>query len=288
MPKPSSRSPADYASTRLAITLAALGHGALGGALLLFLSELLAFLAANVSTTRSAWQAVGILEAAFGLTLFLAVAWPRRHAALVLAGLALNVAGFLTIVALLAMRQIGLAGALGIAIPELAAAAALAFAWRNLMRPPPGFVAAGPDPRALSTTTLFGLQQTLQALAAPPSVQLAMFPELVTSGERTMADFRVWHDRALERQDALSPAQQKVLAGVIERLQAMLHEESRALWTVEGVRTSREWGELRAAARRALMTFAWSVDMPMGVLRRKREEQSSVDLRPPTEPTSSH
>jgi hypothetical protein len=273
--------PPDRIPTRLAIAAAALGHVLLGIVLLLFLPALLAFVGAVVGATRSGWQAVGILELALGVTLFLAVVWPRRHASLLLAGLALNVAGFVTVVALLVMQQVAVPGALGIAMIELLGAGALGFAWRAATRPAPLVAVTGPDPRALSTTTMFGLQQTLQALAAPPSVQLTMFPELISSGERTMADFRAWHERALERQEALSPAQQKVLTGVTERLESMLRDEARMLWTADGVRTSREWGELRAAARRALMTFAWSVDMPMGILRRKREELPGIDMRPP-------
>lgn len=274
--------PNDRPTTRLAIAVAALGHVVLGGALLFSLAELLAFVGAAVSGTRSGWQAIGILELALGVTLFLAVARPRRNVGLVLAGLALNVGGLVIVVALLAMGHVSGLGAVSLALGELLGAVALAGAWRAITKSVPVASLVSPDPRALSTTTMFGLQQTLQALAAPPSVQLTMFPELISNGERAMADFRIWHDRALERQEALSPAQAKGLAGVTERLQSMLVDEARGLWTADGVRTSREWGELRAAARRALMTFAWSVDMPMGVLRRKREEKGSVDLRPPS------
>src|SRR5690606_21385047 len=117
------------------------------------------------------------------------------------------------------------------------------------------------------------------ALAAPASVQLAMFPDLLANGEKVMAEFRLWRERALQKQDVLSPQQQEALTGLDECLHAMLGVAE--LWNADAVRAAPEWSKLRASARRALVAFAWSVDMPMNVVRRRRESTSSVDLRPP-------
>jgi hypothetical protein len=160
-----------------------------------------------------------------------------------------------------------------------AAAALLALPLLPLRRPPAA--APPPDGRASSTTTLFGLQQTLQALAAPASIQLTMFPDLVANGQLVMGEFQQWRERAMLRQEMLTPQQREALLGLDQCLQSML--ATVALWNGEAVRSAPEWSQLRATARRTLVAFSWSVDMPIGLVKRRRESASSVDLRPPTD-----
>jgi len=233
----------------------------------------------DVHPERVMWQAVGILEMATGGTLLAAFSRPVRNAGLTGAGLLLQLAELVGLLVLAVTGNTEWVNIVPLLGAKAGAAALLALALWALrldgddLANPPG------DPRASSTTTLFGLQQTLQALAAPASIQLTMFPDLLANAERVMADFQEWRTRALQRQGMLTPQQQEALSGLDQCLQGMLHE--RALWSGEAVRVAPEWGVLRANARRALVAFSWSVDMPMGVLRRRRDAPSSVDLRPP-------
>lgn len=234
-----------------------------------------------VNAEKLVWQAVGILETAIGAGLVAAFRRPTRNAGLMGAGFALELAGIVALVCLVA------AGASEVgSVPPLlgakVAGAGLLLAALIAVRRAPEVGLLSAEPRPGSSSTLFGLQQTLQALAAPASIQLTMFPDLVVNGERVMAEFQQWRERALQKQDALSPQQRDALTGLEQCLQAMSNGDATQFWNGDAVRTAPEWGRLRAAARRALVSFAWSVDMPMGVLKRRREGPGSVDMRPPS------
>lgn len=229
---------------------------------------------------RLALQAIGLLTIAVGAGLVAAVLRPVRHSSFILACAVLKVAG-LCALAILVMPGADWGAtspllAVEVLVLVLAVMALLAIAGTPEITDLPA------DVRPVGTTTLFGLQQTLQALAAPATVQLAMFPDLVANGDRVMAEFRLWRERALQKQDLLSAQQAEALSVLDHALQGMLQEGAVGLWSADAVRSSPEWGHLRATARRALVAFAWSVDMPMGVLQRRRDTPSRVDMRPPT------
>jgi hypothetical protein len=261
---------------RLCVLLAALAQLALGLGLLLWPQS--AWFAA-VSGERLALQAVGMLSVAVAAGLFAAYARPLRNVSFVVAAAILKLVGLAWLVFVVASN-----GEWEATTPLLATETlgllALTLALFGIARTPE--VADLPEVRPVSTTTLFGLQQTLQALAAPATVQLTMFPDLVSNGARVMADFKQWRERALSKQDLLTSQQQDALRGLDETLQRMLLDDAVTLWNADAVRTAPEWGQLRASARRALVAFSWSVDMPMGVLKRRRETPSSIDLRPPS------
>ncbi len=262
---------------RFGVLLGALLHLGLGITLLVWPQ---AELFSSISRERLALRAIGVFALAVGAGLIAAFQRPARHSAFV----AVGAASMLAAVASLSVFVVPHADwsatwqMLVMAIVGLLLLGLSAFAIRRT----PETAVTIDDIRPVGTTTLFGLQQTLQALAAPATVQLTMFPDLVANGERVMADFKLWRERALQKQDLLSAPQQGALVGLDAALQRMLQDSAVNLWNAEAVSSSPEWGQLRASARRALVAFAWSVDMPMGVLKRKRESSSSVDLRPPT------
>lgn len=263
---------------RVCVAASALLHLALGAGLLV---QPHAALFDAIAAPTQARQAIGLLQIAIGAALVAAVGKPVRNVGLIAAGAALALLSAGTLATLAAFgapewREVGLL--LG---SQIASVVLLGAPLRAVLRTPePEPVAT--DPRPSSTTTLFGLQQTLQALAAPATVQLTMFPDLIANGERVMAEFKLWRERALAKQSSLSPQQQEALGGLDDCLQRMLQDGASPLWTAEAVRTSPEWGQLRANARRALVAFSWSVDIPINVLKRRRESPSSVDMRPPT------
>lgn len=272
-PRPERRVPSWVFACIALVALAQLG---LGTAMLLW-SAHDPFV--SVNGERLAWQAIGVLQAVVGAALCLPLSRPFRHGSVIGLGLAAKLCGIAALLIAVVVSGADIKASSLLAGVELLLAVLLAAPMRTLASTPE--VAPAPSQvRPVSTTTLFGLQQTLQSLAAPASIQLAMFPDLVGNPERVMGDFRAWRERALLRRDSMSPQQEDVLRGLDECLHRMLEQGSAELWTEQAVRQSVEWGQLRAAARRALVAFSWSVDMPIAVLR--REPRPSIDLSPPT------
>lgn len=233
---------------------------------------------ASVSGERLAWQAVGVLQLVLGAALFLAVSRPARNSGLIAVGIVAKLGGLGFLIYTVLAHGAYLPAVMTLGGFEVFVALLLGLPLRALLNVPE--VAPQPSEiQPVAATTLFGLQQTLQSLAAPASIQLTMFPDLVSNGERVMADFKLWRDRALRKREAMSPQQEEILRGLDECLHRMLDEGAAGLWTVDAVRSSVEWGQLRAAARRALVAFSWSVDMPIAVLRQPREQHPSIDLR---------
>jgi hypothetical protein len=107
------------------------------------------------------------------------------------------------------------------------------------------------------------LRETLQALAAPPDVQLARFPDFVVKADELALDFD--HALVLVRQDggaALSAEQHAALSMVDGLLDAMSGAANARLWTERALREGAEWGRVRAAAAAALRAFGWPVEPP--------------------------
>jgi hypothetical protein len=107
------------------------------------------------------------------------------------------------------------------------------------------------------------LRETLQALAAPPDVQLARFPDFVVKADELALDFD--HALLLVRQEggeALSVEQHAALSAVDGLLDAMSGAENASLWTEQALREDPEWDRVRAAAAAALRAFGWPVELP--------------------------
>ena len=107
------------------------------------------------------------------------------------------------------------------------------------------------------------LIQTLQALASPPEVQLARFPDFVARADELALDF----DDALRLvydcpQIQLEPTQRRYL----DRLNRYLDERSgrtdNPFWTEAAIRQSAEWATLRELARDALTSLDAPLDVP--------------------------
>src|SRR3954469_23622245 len=107
------------------------------------------------------------------------------------------------------------------------------------------------------------LRETLQALAAPPDVQLARFPDFVVKADELALDFD--HALTLVRQDggaALSAGQHAAVGAVDDLLGAMSGAANARLWTERALREGAEWARVRAAAAAALRTFGWPAEPP--------------------------
>jgi hypothetical protein len=113
------------------------------------------------------------------------------------------------------------------------------------------------------------LQQLLQTLSAPPNVQLRLFPDLGARLDEIAGQFRTQLDAALTSGAALLPQQRELLTLMAQQLAALAANPDDALRNADGVTRSDAWAALRRSARQALVTFGWSVDVPLSALRRE-------------------
>jgi hypothetical protein len=253
----------------------------IGVGLLLAPEAAFEFIDGDVPASKEWWQAAAVLRLGVAAALCLALTGPQRYRSLLVVAAAVRVAGAGALVWLGARGDVSWAGALACITVELGVAAMLWLAERFLGQRQEQMTRPEPDPRR-SSTTMMGLQQSLQALAAPANVQLSLFPDIVSDGDRVKQEFSRWREQVLNRhREQLNPGQSRLLVELEECLQAMLAEASRNLWTQESLRDAPEWGRLRALSRRALVAFSWSVDLPMGALRRAHAPAGSVDMRRP-------
>ena len=107
------------------------------------------------------------------------------------------------------------------------------------------------------------LRDALQALAAPSDVQLARFPLFVAKADELAIDFH--ESLLLVTQDSnsqLSTEQAVALRDLDALLDAMSGVANAELWTEHALRHSAAWQEVRRAAMRALIVFAWPAEPP--------------------------
>ncbi len=97
------------------------------------------------------------------------------------------------------------------------------------------------------------LVETLRILAAPADTQLRQYRDRVVGDDALAYDFA---DAYLLIQSCqqiqLTASQEDALEEVSAALEVMLGAEGVRCWTEEAVRESREWEQVRAAAKRAL------------------------------------
>lgn len=107
---------------------------------------------------------------------------------------------------------------------------------------------------------------SLQALAADPTVQLSLFPDIVCKTDELALDFDHWSQTYLAHFAAESvPAQIGAIGSIDRRLAAMslggpLFDVR--LWEDEALIAREEWEDLRSMARHALDVLGWSMETP--------------------------
>jgi hypothetical protein len=253
---------------RTLLALAGLWDLALGGFLIAFWQEPFRWFRLSEPLYPRIVQCVGLLLALWGVAFVLAAREPLRHWPVVLTGLLGKV------LVPLAMLEAALRSDLpwSLALFSLAVeivwwlpfALILAAARRAEQAPPVRLadVPKTPEP-------VVKLQQLLQTLSAPPNVQLRLFPDLGARLDEIAHQFRTQLDAALAAGHALLPQQRELLAHMSEQLAALTASEDQGLRTSDGVTRSDAWASLRRGARQALVTFGWSVDVPLSAIRRE-------------------
>ena len=107
------------------------------------------------------------------------------------------------------------------------------------------------------------LVRALQALAAPPDVQRARFPEFGATADAVALDYGDALLLALDcPQLRFEPEQRVVLERLDERLDRLRGAGSVALWTATALRDSAEWTTVRALAADALRAIGAPRELP--------------------------
>ncbi len=107
------------------------------------------------------------------------------------------------------------------------------------------------------------LRQALQALALPAEAQIGLLPACTGGADEFALNFDQWSRAAsADRAIRMSRAQREALAAVEGLLDKMSGEKNAHLWTLGALRSNREWTRLRKAARNALESFGWALEVP--------------------------
>jgi hypothetical protein len=144
------------------------------------------------------------------------------------------------------------------------------------------FAMTTPDERSLRAWRFRQLRRSLQALAAPPSGQLALFPEDVAKADELALHFDHWASVIRSSDEgALSDEQRDSLSDIDEKLATMSRDGAEFdadIWTDEALRNSEHWAAVRALAVAALEAFAWaSAEAPSDVHDRTVENAAMED-----------
>jgi hypothetical protein len=119
-----------------------------------------------------------------------------------------------------------------------------------------------PDERSLRAWHFRQLRRSLQALAAPPSGQLALFPDHAAKADELALHFDHWSSVIRGQYDLeLSNDQRDALSAVDAKLATMSRDGAEFdadIWTDEALRNSEHWAAVRDLAVNALETFRWS------------------------------
>jgi hypothetical protein len=104
------------------------------------------------------------------------------------------------------------------------------------------------------------LKWSLQALAAVPSEQPALFPEYERTGNTLARDFDNWSAVVCANyEDDLSHDQRQALAAINQRLSAMSDDDP-DVWSQTALIEDERWDEIRRLACAALDTFGWAIE----------------------------
>ena len=111
------------------------------------------------------------------------------------------------------------------------------------------------------------LRHALQALALPAEKQLLLLPGFVREVDELALSFDHWFRVAVADPGVrLSRPQREALSAVERILDAMSGQGNARLWTRLALRDKEPWSRLRQAAREALVSFGWDMDVPPGRL----------------------
>jgi hypothetical protein len=115
----------------------------------------------------------------------------------------------------------------------------------------------GTVPEVPSDWCIQEFRYSLQALAQPSYVQLAIYPDWVVKVEELALDYDHWYACVRPYTQYLSHDQKALLDEIAHRFDALTGTANSSLWTEEALEMSREWAEIRRLAQDALTLLGW-------------------------------
>jgi hypothetical protein len=114
----------------------------------------------------------------------------------------------------------------------------------------------------LKESIFLRLKHSVQLLALPPEAQLGLLPLFVCKADELALEFDHWYEVALANFNSdLNVEQQSALEALKQKF-GWLTENAKGEWTIEAVKESREWQEVRSLATRILNSFGWAIESP--------------------------
>lgn len=105
------------------------------------------------------------------------------------------------------------------------------------------------------------LQRAILALAQPPEVQLALFPDFVCKADELALDFEDGLYELVGDED-VTEEQRAALDAVDGLLMAKSGQQNASFWTEEALRSHPTWDEIRSAAKATAAAFGWEIRPP--------------------------
>ena len=104
----------------------------------------------------------------------------------------------------------------------------------------------------------------VRALAQPPGIQLALFPDFTSKADELALDFEEWLEQFAKCPSGMSLTsdQKKSLGSLDNQLEAMSGPSNDRLWTEEALVVSDQWGRVRQLALEFLDVMGWATTAP--------------------------
>jgi hypothetical protein len=116
---------------------------------------------------------------------------------------------------------------------------------------------------------------SLQMLAAPAQVQVALQPDHVAKADELALEFDHWYECARGSiSGEWTPEQSTALSTIdasLARMSAGGPAFSAELWSVSALHTASKWEEVRGLARNALRCLGWPLEDPPATTARGQE-----------------
>lgn len=106
------------------------------------------------------------------------------------------------------------------------------------------------------------LHRAILALAQPPEVQLALFPDFVCKADELALDFEDGLYELAGHKDDVTAEQQAALDALDGLITGMSGERNAAFWTEEALLSNPGWDGIRSAARATAAAFGWEIRPP--------------------------
>ena len=98
---------------------------------------------------------------------------------------------------------------------------------------------------------------SLQALAAPPEVQLQLFPDYSWKVDEIAIEFDQWYQVMKRRRSFFSKRQRTLLENLNRKLDEISGPENLKYWLEDALRTDAVWDAIRSLARIVLAALGW-------------------------------